>query len=635
VRRERPTNRENTGIFESCALAGPLRFRAGASYRQTNREGYVRGDGETDSMTQGRCENCGVLLDQAVSCGCQTTALVLAPAAASPVPTVSASAEPAPPPAVPSIPPQQSTKSEAALRFGWDPAMPDEPSPAAIEPPAEPRKTVAEAPLPAPELEALFAALEASPIRVKPSTPDPVPPVPVQDVAPEQPPVAASSIGFEAPRVFEPMPPASEVSATINLQAALNAVAWEAPREIAPPPAVEATAPAVATEPVEDTAPASIKIRMPVFDPLPPVTPANLVDVVSAEPRAATPAPVVAAMPTPANALEDAPAFAAALEAPKAVTPPPAPKPAAAPAPAPAPTPAPAARVAATASAKPSNRRSLVTAAAAVIILGAIGVPLSRLWLERTAAHPVQQLPVQQPAPQPAAPRPAPAAHTATPAATPTPTPAPTPAPAPSPAAAPRVTPPPAAAAQPHRAPSATTVVPPTAAAQVRALPAPDATARVAPKPTRPVTTPAPQAEPALTTMAPAIVTPSVTELAPAPVEPAPAPLPAEPASAPAAGPFFELNDVDRPPKVATRTAANIPASIQGQPLNEIVVVRVLVSQAGRPALVSLLRHSKAGLALDEAVIEAVKQWTFTPAVKRGQNVSCFYHVAVPVGPGR
>ena len=113
--------------------------------------------------------------------------------------------------------------------------------------------------------------------------------------------------------------------------------------------------------------------------------------------------------------------------------------------------------------------------------------------------------------------------------------------------------------------------------------------------------------------------------------EAAPAPL-AAPAPAPAAGPFYELNDVDSPPRAASRTDVAIPASLQGRMLNEIVVVRVLVSQTGRPALVSLLRSSKSGLALDEAVIAAVKQWTFAPAVKRGQAVSCFYHVGVPVG---
>ena len=106
----------------------------------------------------------------------------------------------------------------------------------------------------------------------------------------------------------------------------------------------------------------------------------------------------------------------------------------------------------------------------------------------------------------------------------------------------------------------------------------------------------------------------------------------ATPAPAPAAGPFYELNDVDSPPRAASRTDVAIPASLEGRTLNEIIVVRVLVSQTGRPALVSLLRSSKSGLALDEAVIAAVRQWTFAPAVKRGQAVSCFFHVGVPVG---
>jgi hypothetical protein len=318
--------------------------------------------------------------------------------------------------------PLQPIKSEAALRFGWDPAMPDEPAASALEPSAdEPRKTVAETALPAPELEALFAALEASPIRIKPSTPEPV-----QHVAPEPPPVEAPSpIAFDAPRAFDPpAPAAAEVSATINLQAAINAAAFEPLRDVAPPEILEAAAPApspVVSAPStipdaissviptvipsvneEETAFTPIKIRMPVFDALPPVTPSPLVDLVSAEPRAATPPPIVPAVTAPpAKPVQEAPIVARAIETPKVATPPPAP----APTPAPAPAPAPAVRVEAKPAAKPSNRRSLVTAAAAVVILGAIGVPLSRLWLGRASAQPaVQQLPVQQPA----APRPAP-----------------------------------------------------------------------------------------------------------------------------------------------------------------------------------------------------------------------------------
>jgi TonB family protein len=260
--------------------------------------------------------------------------------------------------------------------------------------------------------------------------------------------------------------------------------------------------------------------------------------------------------------------------------------------------------------AKRSNVRSLVAAAAVVAIVAVIGVPLSRLWLERGVAQPVpQQQAVPHPAPAPKpAPRPtAPAAAAAT-------------APAVTAAHAPEEKPQPAAAAA---------LPQPTAAARVRPT-APAATTRVGGNVSRPSTHAAPPPA-ALAALAPTVEVPSATALAAttAATE-APAPLPAA-APAPAAGPFYELNDVDRPPQALTKVDVTIPASLQDRSVNEIAVVRVLVAQTGRPVLVSLLRRSKAGLALDEAVIAAVKQWTFTPAVKRGQNVSCFYHVAVTV----
>ena len=73
-----------------------------------------------------------------------------------------------------------------------------------------------------------------------------------------------------------------------------------------------------------------------------------------------------------------------------------------------------------------------------------------------------------------------------------------------------------------------------------------------------------------------------------------------------------------------------VPAEARG--LSDIVVVRLLVSQTGHPSSVSLLRKSKAGQPLDDAVVAAVKQWTFSPARKKGEAVSCWLNVGVPVG---
>jgi len=125
----------------------------------------------------------------------------------------------------------------------------------------------------------------------------------------------------------------------------------------------------------------------------------------------------------------------------------------------------------------------------------------------------------------------------------------------------------------------------------------------------------------------PAVPAPA-PEVAP-PVAAAPAPAP-EPPPAPV-GPFFELRDVNETPRVATRVEPQVPDDLRDRQLNEVVIVRVLVTQTGHPLMINLLRKSKAGPTLDHAIVAAVKQWTFVPARKRGEAVSCWFHVGVPV----
>ena len=124
------------------------------------------------------------------------------------------------------------------------------------------------------------------------------------------------------------------------------------------------------------------------------------------------------------------------------------------------------------------------------------------------------------------------------------------------------------------------------------------------------------------------VVAAPAPEAPPAPVA-APEPKP-EPPAAPV-GPFFELRDVNETPRVATRVEPQVPDELRDRQLNEVVIVRVLVTQAGQPLMVNLLRKSKAGASLDDAIVAAVKLWTFVPAKKRGEAVSCWFHVGVPV----
>ena len=99
-----------------------------------------------------------------------------------------------------------------------------------------------------------------------------------------------------------------------------------------------------------------------------------------------------------------------------------------------------------------------------------------------------------------------------------------------------------------------------------------------------------------------------------------------------AVGPFFESNQVNEPPRMATRVEPRLPSELRDRSVKEVVVVRALVSQSGHPTRISLLRRSKTGPQLDDVVLAAVNQWTFSPAKKKGEPVSCWFNFAVPVG---
>jgi protein TonB len=126
---------------------------------------------------------------------------------------------------------------------------------------------------------------------------------------------------------------------------------------------------------------------------------------------------------------------------------------------------------------------------------------------------------------------------------------------------------------------------------------------------------------------APAAARVAVAAAAPPPVVVASAPPPPPPPPA-AVGPFFETTQVNQTPRVASQVDPRLPNRPAG---SDVVVLRVLVSQAGRASTIALLRRSKAGREVDDAVVAAVKQWTFTPATRRGQAVSCWFNVAVPL----
>lgn len=65
--------------------------------------------------------------------------------------------------------------------------------------------------------------------------------------------------------------------------------------------------------------------------------------------------------------------------------------------------------------------------------------------------------------------------------------------------------------------------------------------------------------------------------------------------------------------------------------VDEVLIVKVLVSPAGRASDVMLLRGSRIDPRVDAAAVAAVRQWTFAPALRGGEPVSCWFSLGVPV----
>ena len=142
------------------------------------------------------------------------------------------------------------------------------------------------------------------------------------------------------------------------------------------------------------------------------------------------------------------------------------------------------------------------------------------------------------------------------------------------------------------------------------------------PTPARVTELPAPQETMEPLAAAPLAAAASDAMVMPPSVAPPP-PVAASPTTA------LEVTKVDVRPEIVRRVNARTSKAAAGTP--EMVVLRVLVSAAGSPATVQVLRGSKVDPDSDGAAVAAVKQWAFSPALKRGRPVDCWFNVAVPV----
>ncbi len=93
-------------------------------------------------------------------------------------------------------------------------------------------------------------------------------------------------------------------------------------------------------------------------------------------------------------------------------------------------------------------------------------------------------------------------------------------------------------------------------------------------------------------------------------------------------GQIFEISQVETRPSVTNRFDPVLPARITS-PTPVVVIVRVLVSPSGRAVESAPVKNPTNDAGVGAAAAASVRQWTFAPARKKGQPVSCWVNVGV------
>jgi protein TonB len=89
----------------------------------------------------------------------------------------------------------------------------------------------------------------------------------------------------------------------------------------------------------------------------------------------------------------------------------------------------------------------------------------------------------------------------------------------------------------------------------------------------------------------------------------------------------FSLTEIDQKPRVLFQTSPSHPQEMRGKKLEGLVTVTFVVNANGKVerAKVETSNHP----AFEKPALAAVKQWTFEPALRSGQRVSCKMRVRI------
>lgn len=90
-----------------------------------------------------------------------------------------------------------------------------------------------------------------------------------------------------------------------------------------------------------------------------------------------------------------------------------------------------------------------------------------------------------------------------------------------------------------------------------------------------------------------------------------------------------DMKVVDELPQIVKRVAPVYPRAARKRGEQGTVFVRALVGRDGKPVQVAVASGKGVWAGLDKAAVDAVKQWTFTPAKMKGKPVAVW--VVIPV----
>lgn len=90
-----------------------------------------------------------------------------------------------------------------------------------------------------------------------------------------------------------------------------------------------------------------------------------------------------------------------------------------------------------------------------------------------------------------------------------------------------------------------------------------------------------------------------------------------------------EFVAVEVEPKVITKVLAKYPELARKANVEGIVYLDLLVDKEGRVRDIQILKASGSNVGFEEAALEAIKQWTFSPAIQNGKPVAVWMSLPI------